>query len=389
MDQTIPITNLNSEAKDNTEYNTDGRIEKINTMLARFAMSDYSVKEAVSGKGDELDTIIMRLNALGESLTAKIKVQQQYDARVNKIMEALLEYTLMDFSTRLEISDAGDEIDAISVGLNTMIEELQASKQMEKDTISKLEKKAEEVLNLNDALEANIYKLELVNKELEAFTYSVSHDLRTPLRAIHSYTRILSDEYLNNVNADGKHMMEAVMRNAKKMGQLIDDLLSFSKVGKKELQLSMIDMKKLAETTLEELRVANDIFKTKITLHDLPPAIGDYILVGQVFANLISNAVKYSSAKENPEVEIGFKIIDGEPVYYVKDNGAGFDMKYYNKLFGVFQRLHAANEFEGTGVGLALVKRIIQRHGGRVWAEGELDKGAVFYFTLKTDTIKN
>ncbi|MDP2387595.1 MAG: ATP-binding protein [Bacteroidota bacterium] len=363
-------------------YSTDERIEQIYSLLIKYTQGDFIERGEISEKGDELDAIIVGLNILGEELQSSGRILSQFETRVNATMNILLSYTLMDFSEKLEITGAGDEMDAIAVGLNTLAEELGAAKEKEKESIEKLEKKTNEVLRLNAALEENIHKLEVANKELEAFTYSVSHDLRAPLRAIHSYTKILSDEYLSGADADGKNMMNSVMRNAKKMGQLIDDLLAFSKVGKKELQLSNVDMTKLAENVLEDLKASMSSCKANVKVLSLPQANADYNLMGNVLGNLISNAIKYSSAKENSEVEIGCKEMEGKQVYYVKDNGAGFDMKYYDKLFGVFQRLHGADEFEGTGVGLALVKRIVTRHGGKIWAEGKLDEGATFYFSL-------
>lgn len=365
-----------------TEYNKDNRIEKIYQMLVKFTTSDFSARETITEKGDELDAIILGLNTLGEEMQSSGKALRRFEERVNILMEALLQYTLMDFSTKIEVSEAGDELDAIAVGLNTLVEELKSSKELEEKNIKKLEEKANQIIELNKSLENNILKLEEVNKELEAFTYSVSHDLRAPLRAIHSYTKILSEEYLQNIDADGKSMMDSVMRNAKKMGQLIDDLLAFSKVGKKELQLSSVNMTQLVESTLIDLKASLPALKTKICIRPLPKATADYNLMNLVFTNLLSNAIKYSSSKEEPEVEIASLQKDNQTIYYVKDNGAGFDMQYYNKLFGVFQRLHAAEDFEGTGVGLALVKRIIARHNGKIWAEGKLGEGATFYFTL-------
>jgi len=225
-------------------------------------------------------------------------------------------------------------------------------------------------------------QLELVNKELEAFSYSVSHDLRAPLRAIHGYTKMLSEDYVDKLDDEAKKMMNTVLRNAGKMGRLIDDLLAFSKLGKKNLQIAAVDMTQLATTALKDIRYSFPSIKANIVIHPLVPANGDAGLMSQVFANLISNAIKYSEVKDSPAIEIGSREEDGETIYYVKDNGVGFDMKYYDKLFGVFQRLHRDEEFEGTGVGLALVRRIITRHGGKVWAEAELMKGATFYFSL-------
>jgi PAS domain S-box-containing protein len=225
-------------------------------------------------------------------------------------------------------------------------------------------------------------QLGIVNSELESFSYSVSHDLRAPLRAIHGYTQMLSEKYVAHLDDGARHMMNAILRNTAKMGRLIDELLTFSKLGKKELQITPVDMTKLATGALNDIKHSLPSVKANITLLPLTTAHVDPNLMNQVFANLISNAIKYSGGKDNPTIEIGSKEERTETIYYVKDNGVGFDMKYYDKLFGVFQRLHGADEFEGTGVGLALVKRIVTRHGGKVWAEAELGKGATFYFSL-------
>ena len=363
------------------DFTGDSRIEKIYDQLVQYSTGNFNVRETVSEKGDELDAIIVGLNTLGEELHSTGRALNQFETRVNNLLEALIRYIQMDFSAKVEVTEAGDELDAIAVGLNTLAEELRAARETEQRNMARLKEKNELISRLNEELQDNIAQLEVSNRELEAFTYSVSHDLRAPLRAIHSYTKILSEDYLAGVDPEGQEMMAAVMRNARKMGQLIDDLLAFSKVGKKELVIGTVDMNQLVSNTLKDLQTAMP-HRAKITVTDLPPVKADYGLLSLVWTNLISNGVKYSSAKENPQVEIGSTTIDGETVYYVKDNGAGFDMQYYDKLFGVFQRLHAANEFEGTGVGLALVHRIVTRHGGRIWAIARLNEGATFYFTL-------
>jgi PAS domain S-box-containing protein len=488
------------------KYSNDQRFEKACNLIVKYTKLDFSGREVVSGKGDELDAIITGLNTLGEELQASKKSIIAYEGRVTNLLEVLLEHTMMNFSKKATVSEEGDEIDAIAVGLNTLSEELEASRSIEKKYIQHLKeseerfrllvegvkdyaifiidtegnivswnqgakaikgyseeeiigkntsvfytseeiqrgepaynlkmakekgrhesegsrvrkdgsrfwadviftalydssgnlrgfskvtrditerKKAEEkIALLNEHLEQNIIKLETVNKELEAFSYSVSHDLRSPLRAIHGYTRVLSEEFISNKDDEAKKMMSSIMYNAKKMGQLIDDLLAFAGIGKKELKMTSIDMTALAQSAINDFKNSLAHFKANITINPLPPATADYNLIAQVFANLISNAIKYSGSREMPLIEIGSKEENGQDVYYIKDNGVGFDMKYYDKLFGVFQRLHGAEEFEGTGVGLALVKRIISRHGGKVWAEGKVGKGSTFYFSLNSN----
>ncbi|OGS69586.1 MAG: hypothetical protein A3F91_02555 [Flavobacteria bacterium RIFCSPLOWO2_12_FULL_35_11] len=227
-------------------------------------------------------------------------------------------------------------------------------------------------------------KLQAVNKELEAFSYSVSHDLRAPLRAINGYAEILNEDYGTKLDDEGKRITEIIRDNATRMGILIDDLLSFSRLGRKEIQMTEIDMNEMVERVMIELNKSMT-HHAKIKIDKLHEVKADYGLLRQVMFNLISNAVKYSSKKKNPIVEISSEEKNGEIIFSVKDNGAGFDMQYADKLFGVFQRLHSQDEFEGTGVGLAIVQRIISRHKGRSWAEGKVNEGAVFYFSI----IKN
>lgn len=238
------------------------------------------------------------------------------------------------------------------------------------------------ILNAYKKLEITAHELEAVNKELESFSYSISHDLRAPLRAINSYSQILEEEYGGRLDEEGLRLLNIVKGSALKMGNLIDDLLALARLGKQEIKKNVIDMNELVQSTIRELERNQPSLNVTFTIDDLPPAWGDYNLLTQVMYNLLSNAVKYSSKKEEPKVQVGAKALAEEHIYYVKDNGTGFDMKYASKLFGVFQRLHHSNEFEGTGVGLAIVHRIITRHGGRVWAEAEPGKGAVFYFSL-------
>jgi PAS domain S-box-containing protein len=245
------------------------------------------------------------------------------------------------------------------------------------------QKKADrEIQQLNDELTRHIDELQMINHEMEAFSYSVSHDLRAPIRCINGYTHILQEEYGKGFDKEAKRLFGIVMDNAKKMGTLVDDLLAFSRLGKRAISKRMVDFNGMAEQVVNDIRTAGANPAAKINIGPLKTAEGDYTLLYQVFMNLISNAVKYSGKKEQPVIDIGCTETDNEYIYYVKDNGTGFNMKHVHKLFGVFQRLHNNNEFEGTGVGLAIVQRIVAKHGGRVWAEGIEGEGATFYFSL-------
>ena len=224
--------------------------------------------------------------------------------------------------------------------------------------------------------------LEETNKELETFSYSVSHDLRAPLRAIDGYSRMILKKEGDRFDEETRRLFKMVRDNTQSMGQLIEDLLRFSRVSRKDPDKTDLNIRQLVEVIWEELQELHAGRRMTLQIDDLPPAWGDRGLIKQVFINLLSNAVKFTAARENARIEAGSYVKDDEIVYYIKDNGAGFDMQHYDKLFGVFQRLHSSDEYEGTGIGLALVQRIIKRHGGRVWAEAEVDKGATFCFTL-------
>lgn len=218
-------------------------------------------------------------------------------------------------------------------------------------------------------------------EDLESFSYSVSHDLRTPLRAINGYAKMLEEDYSDVLDVEGKRLLEKVISNTKKMGVLIDDLLSFSRLGRKKTAKSKVDVSNLLESVLSEINQGTT-HHAEIQFNNLLPAVADYHLLQQVFTNLLSNAIKYSSKKEKPVIEIKSERKNGELIYSVEDNGVGFDMQYVDKLFGVFQRLHSEEEFSGTGVGLSIVQRIIQKHDGKVWALGKEGQGATFYFSL-------
>jgi len=242
------------------------------------------------------------------------------------------------------------------------------------------------VRQLNLELEQRVLQrtaqLEATNKELEAFSYSVSHDLRAPLRHINGYTRILQEDFAAELSQEGQDSLQRILASSQKMEQLIDDLLSFSRLGRKPMKKGRVDMGATVRTVISMLEPETMYRQIEWVLGELPPAHADPALIEQVYANLIGNAIKYSRVREEARIEISSSAQENEIVYFVRDNGVGFDMQYADKLFGVLQRLHSASEFEGTGIGLAIVQRIIQRHGGRAWAEAEEDKGATFFFTL-------
>jgi PAS domain S-box-containing protein len=224
--------------------------------------------------------------------------------------------------------------------------------------------------------------LEAVNRELEAFSYSVSHDLRAPLRAISGFAQAVVEDYSPRLDDEGKRFLGLIQDNAHRMGQLIDDLLTFSRLGRQQLMETQIDLGALANGVFEELIAQTPGRKIRFTTRSVPPALGDKAMIRQVLMNLLANAIKFTRPRAEAVIEFGYLPELEGGAYFVKDDGVGFDMQYVDKLFGVFQRLHSAAEFEGTGVGLAIVYRIITRHGGRVWAEGRVDQGATFYFTL-------
>ena len=249
--------------------------------------------------------------------------------------------------------------------------------------ITERRRSEEEIKKLNKDLELRAMELETINTELKAFNYTVSHDLRTPLLVIGGFSRKLLEKYSPQLDAKGQQFLDTICRNTQNMQQLIDDLLTFSNLDSRKMKASEVNMGDLAKAVFEELRDFDP--ERTLILKTLPQVRGDKAMIRQVFVNLLSNAFKFTKPKGNGVIEIGSMTEENKTVYYVRDNGIGFDMQDADKLFNVFQRLHSPGEFEGTGVGLAIVKRIISRHGGWVWAEGRVNEGATFYFSLPVE----
>lgn len=235
-------------------------------------------------------------------------------------------------------------------------------------------------------IEKTAAQLELTNKELESFSYSVSHDLRSPLRAIDGYSRIFEEDFADKLDDEGRRLLKVIRTSSKKMGQLIDDLLAFSRMGRKPVDFGKVDMNALVDDVWHEVSLNIPVLP-RLERKPLPPCWGDRALLRQVLSNLLANAIKYSSKNPNPLVEVFSDPLDDEIVYSVRDNGVGFDMRFYNKLFGVFQRLHTEEEFPGTGVGLAIAQRVIVRHGGRIWAESKQNEYTIFNFSIPKETL--
>jgi signal transduction histidine kinase len=286
-----------------------------------------------------------------------------------------------DFTLRVTRTTE-DEIGYLADGFNTMLAEIGRRSDNQ-------QRAEEELRQLNAELEQRVAsrtkELEASNKELESFSYSVSHDLRAPVRAVAGYSRMLVEDHADQLDDEAKRKIGVIESEALRMGVLIDDLLAFSKLGRQAIERSNVDMGALASSIFDRLRVQGNDCKSELRLGTLPRTNVDRGLIEQVWVNLLSNATKFSAKRDKPLIEVGAISDDKEHTYYVRDNGAGFDPRYKSKLFGVFQRLHEAADFAGTGVGLALVSRVINRHGGRVWADGKPDQGATFYFTLPND----
>jgi signal transduction histidine kinase len=309
---------------------------------------------------------------------------------VTKVAREVMERR--DFSLRVH-KTTEDEVGVLVDAFNDMLAELgQRAEALETSNrslaheVSERQRADEELRNLNAELERRVddrtAQLEAANKELESFSYSVSHDLRAPLRGIVGFAEALLEDHADELSVEAQRKVGIVQHEGRRMSVLINDLLAFSRLGRKALQSSELDMNSLASATWDGLKAQHEAGDVDFRLGALPAARGDRVLLGQVWVNLLSNAIKFSNKEAKPHIVVSAITDEKEHIYFVRDNGAGFNPKYQSKLFGVFQRLHDASEYPGTGVGLALVQRIVTRHGGRVWAEGALNQGATFYFSL-------
>jgi len=298
------------------------------------------------------------------------------------LLEAIHE-VLESPRTETPAADAGEVLQGYSEALFGKLQRKVVQLEAEAATRRRAE---EEVRALNAELEervrARTAELETSIREMEAFSYSVSHDLRAPLRAIDGYSALLDSEASASLDAEARELLRKIRASARTMSTLIDELLEFSRTGRSELRRARLDMGEIVRSAFEQLTTPEDRERVELRVGPLPPADGDPALVRHVVTNLLSNALKFSSHGEHPIVEVGSREEGGRVVYFVKDNGAGFDMKYVDKLFGVFQRLHSPSEFPGVGVGLAIVQRIVARHGGTVSATGRVGEGAEFTFSL-------
>jgi signal transduction histidine kinase len=343
--------------------------ELVGTVLIRSELTDVIKIIFTYLKAAGLVLVIGLVVALVISFFLQQAISNRLFALVSKTEEVSKSG---NYSIRAD-STGKDEITTLARGFNGMMEQIQEMEKTLKDIN----------LSLESRVKQRTSELETANKEMESFSYSVSHDMRAPLRTINGYSKIIEKKYGHALDDDGKEVLQTITDEATRMGKLIDDLLAFSRLGRQDVQKTRVNMNELAAQALKEvLRSEEDASKAAISIDNLPDAWADPNLIMQVLVNLLSNAVKYSGRKEEPLVHVGYYKENKINIYFVKDNGAGFDMQYYNKLFGVFQRLHNQEEFKGTGIGLAIVQKIIVRHGGKIWAESAIDKGTTFYFSL-------
>lgn len=346
-----------------------------------------------SDQGKKLmDKIRVQINEITEAETREVELQSealQTDTRntiLFSVIMGLLGLFLFLFIIILLVRESNTRMRLYNRLELEVLERKRVNEQLELEA-EKRERTKTRIDELNKSLEAKVNNLDAVNKELEAFSYSVSHDLRAPLRSIDGFSQAFLNKYGETLDDNGKDYLNRVRANSQRMAQLIDDMLQLSRLTRGEINLSTVNLSQLAEEIIEENRQQEPNRQVEAIIQPELIVEGDKRLLQAVLQNLLNNAWKFTSQHHTAKIEFGSFLKNAKPVYFVRDDGAGFEMEYVEKLFGAFQRLHAMHEFPGTGIGLATVQRIIHRHGGKVWAEGEPDKGATFYFTLNTELL--
>jgi len=365
MDKTI----LHRKMKNTQEHNKDERVGQILDTILRFVQSDFKARASISNKGDEIDAIIIGLNTLGEELESKAFFSEENRKKINGIMETLLKYTLMDFSAQISVSEKGDELDAIIVGLNTLGEELESNIMQLKESQEHLEKKS--------------MALALSNKDLEQFAYVASHDLQEPLRMVSSFLQLLEQHLGDKLDKDSKEYIDFAVDGSKRMKNMINDLLSYSRILSRNAKFEKTDIQEVLKNVRSNLKETIDETGVAIKSDNMPVIKTDRIKLSRLFQNLIANAIKFRKKDSTPEIEIKCEEQAAEYLFSVKDNGIGLKKEYHEKIFLIFQRLHSKEEYPGTGIGLAECQKIVELHGGKIWVESEPDKGATFFFTIQ------
>ena len=323
--------------------------------------------------------IVLVLSVLVAMIAAR-GIQRSITRPVARLAEAAAQVSRdQNYAVRVEPTGADDELGLLVNTFNEMLARIQARESEVEAGNQRYERLTEE---LERRVEQRTAELQATNKELEAFTYSVSHDLRAPLRRIDGFAKLLVDEFSTELPEEARHYLSRVRDGARQMGLLVDDLLNLARLGRQDVKLQVAGLSSIVQRVTTALNRDTEGRDIAWHIQPLPFVECDPSLIEVVFTNLLSNAVKYTRPRAHAVIQVGSIEQNGHPVIYVRDNGVGFSMKYADKLFGVFQRLHRAEDFEGTGVGLATVQRILHKHSGAIWAEAELDKGACFYFTL-------
>ncbi len=361
-------------------------VENVNSIILRLDpvgqvvfINDYAQKFFGYSESEILGrncvgTIVPEIDRSGVNLRDKIlhlaQVPELYATTENENMKKSGERVWISWTNKQKFGPSGEVIEVLCIG----------------NDITWMKQASEEIRHLNEDLERRVIartsELEAANQELESFSYSVSHDLRAPLRAIDGYSSILTREYLSGLPPGAQEYLEKIRLNARHMGDLIDDILSYSRTGRVVLTKERVSPQAMVSETMESLKGEYKDRQVEFTLRELPDCVADPSMLRRVFYNLLSNALKFTRIRKKAEITVGSQTLDGQVVYFVQDNGVGFDPQYADRIFGVFQRLHKQGEYEGTGVGLAIVKRVIERHGGKIWAESESGKGSTFFFTL-------